>query len=82
LSAKFLQQVLRLGNYSQLGSAPLLDPLVASNNYSQMEEVVRQQQSLFCRWVMHISGRQAGYANRRMQQGQSSAEGSLLQRSS
>jgi hypothetical protein len=51
VKAQFLQQVLSLTNYSQLGSAPLLDPLVASKNYQQMQEVVQQQQTLFCRWV-------------------------------
>jgi hypothetical protein len=56
LSAKFLQQVLQLSNYSQLGSAPLLDPLVASKDYQQMQEVVQQQQTLFCRWVSYVIG--------------------------
>jgi hypothetical protein len=56
LKAQFLQQVLSLTNYSQLGSAPLLDPLVASKNYQQMQEVVQQQQTLFCRWAPTPSG--------------------------
>jgi hypothetical protein len=56
LSAQFLQQVLSLTNYSQLGSAPLLDPLIPSKNYQQMHAVLRQQQTLFCRWVPLTGG--------------------------
>jgi hypothetical protein len=56
LKAQFLQQVLSLTNYSQLGSAPLLDPLIPSKNYQLMQEVVQQQQTLFCRWVPISSG--------------------------
>jgi hypothetical protein len=50
-SVQFLQQLLMSTNYSKLGSAPLLDPLIPTKDYQQMHEVVRQQQALFCRWV-------------------------------
>jgi hypothetical protein len=51
LPEKFLQQVLHAANYSQLGSAPLLDPHIPTKDYQQMKQAMRQQQDLFCRWV-------------------------------
>jgi hypothetical protein len=56
LPAQFLQQVLHAANYSQLGSAPLLDPLIPSQGYQQMKQAMRRQQDLFCRWVPGLQG--------------------------
>jgi hypothetical protein len=51
VSVSFLHKLLQVVNYTQLNSAPFLDPLLASKRYHDIKDVVWQQQMLFCRWV-------------------------------
>jgi hypothetical protein len=46
---EFLQQLLLTANYTQLGAAPFVDSLVAARDLVGMQDMMRQQQQLFCR---------------------------------
>jgi hypothetical protein len=48
-TTRFLQQLLMMANYTQLGAAPFVDPLMAARDLAGMQELMRQQQQLFCR---------------------------------